>query len=95
MIVHEAAAAAVAVYHALIAWLIVAAVFASMVAGAAVACIAPGTRAAVGAWRLLRARVRRELQPHAPREPRGAPKPAHARVPSWAHTQPIDCEEAA
>lgn len=96
MIVHEAAATVVAVYHALIAWLIVAAVFTAMVAGAAVACVAPGTRGAVGAWRWLRARLAPAQPSDAPQEHRDAHSAAQPRrVPSWARTDHHRFEEAA
>lgn len=77
MIVHEAATTFVALYHALIGWLIFLGVFAAIVGCTAVACIAPGVRL----WR------GRRKQP--------AAKTPKRRVPSWAHTEPYEYEEAA
>ena len=93
MIVHDTVAAFIAVYHAVLAWLIVVAVAASMVAGAAAACVADGTRMA---WGRLNRRLPAEHAPEVPPEPRTAHKPAQRRVPSWAHTDHHhDLEEAA
>lgn len=95
MLIHDAVSAAVAVWHALLGWLIVTGVVAGIAGTAAVACIAPGVKAA---RRGLRARVSHE-QPASDSSPATTPQrrtePRPRAVPSWAHTDHHRYEEAA
>lgn len=86
MIVHEAATTFVAVYDALIGWLIFAATVGSILVLAAIATGARGGRAA---WSWLYARLRAEEPPDGPGEPRNVPEASQRRTrhtPSWART---------
>jgi hypothetical protein len=130
VIVHDAAATAITLRHALLAWLPVAGTVAAMLVCAAVAVAAPGVRAVrkrlggpswargrvrariLARGRLTRSRGRLSPQrpqrgplrgsgaPHSPsrgsrvaeRAPGGSQGPS---TPPWAHTQPLDYDEAA
>ena len=91
----EAVDTAVTLFRAAAVWWLLM----SFVAGLAVYAVAVSVGATVrGTWRAcawLRARLAAELPPRAPEEPRDAHNAPQSRVPSWANTQPLDCEEAA
>jgi hypothetical protein len=87
----EAVDTAITLGRAAIGWLIFFGVAATMFVLAAIATGAWGVNAL---RRRLRARPATEQTPDGPSEPREPHKP-EPRTPSWAHTQPIDCEEAA
>lgn len=96
MIIHEAATTLVTLTNALIGWIIFLAVTASILALAAIAC---GAWAVDAAWGWLYARIRPAHDDAETPEPGQAPRTPERRtgrhVPSWAHTQPLDYEEAA
>ena len=80
---------------ALAVWIVLMAIVAGLVVYALVVIAWATVR---GVWRAcawLRARLAAELPPRAPEEPRDAHNAPQSRVPSWATTQPLDCEEAA
>lgn len=81
---------------AFVQWLIVLAVTGSILVIAAVACGAWGIRAVMEA---LNARERDGQPGQAPREPCNPPgspqRRTGRRTPTWAHSQPLDYEEAA
>lgn len=89
MIVHDAAVAVTAVIAAAVAMVQLAAGLAAIVLCALPLCVGPGVRAA---RRGLRARLSRE-QPQPAPEPQ--PAPQRRPMPSWAHTEPYDHEDAA
>jgi hypothetical protein len=89
VIVHDAATAFLTVINAALAWVQVLAGAAAIVLCAIPLCVAPGAKAARS---LLNARMSAE---HASRAPEVHPRPKRRPVPSWAHTEPYDYEEAA
>lgn len=89
MLIHDAAAAAVAVCRALIVWLVVAGSVAAVCGTAAVVAVAPGIRA-------VRRRVAGVVSPElAPRAPESTRTAKRRSVPAWAHTDHHRYEEAA
>lgn len=81
---------------ALIVWIVLLAIVAGLILYAVTVTVWATVR---GVWRSrasLCARLAAVQEQHAPQEPRDAHAASQPRrVPSWAHTQPIDCEEAA
>lgn len=92
----EAVDTVLTVAWALAGWVVfLATVAAILVAAAAVT----GAWAVRGAWRWLRGRLAASSAPQAVPEGQTAQEPPQARTgrrtPAWAHTQPLDIEEAA
>lgn len=96
VIVHEAATTFTTLIDALIGWITFLAVTASILALAAIACGAWAVDLAWG-WLYARARPARDAAetPEPEQPPRAPERRTRRRVPSWAHTQPLDYEEAA
>ena len=93
MIVHEAATTFVAVYHALIGWLIFFATVAAVFVLAAIATGAWGARAASGR---ISARLRPEQRPGGSQSAETPERRSQRRrAPSWARTDHHTYEEAA
>jgi hypothetical protein len=90
VILHDAATAFITVIDTALLWVQVLAGAAAMVLCALPLCVAPGVKAA---RRALDARRSAEHAPQAPAEPTSAVK--RRPVPSWAHTEPYDYNEAA
>jgi hypothetical protein len=97
VIIHDAAAAFVTLIDAALLWarvIAVAGAFVALVAAWSVMLVAPGIRrraqAARGASRRAPRDSRAAMTPERPADGRTRP-----RVPSWAHTEPYDYDEAA
>lgn len=92
----EAVDTLITLIQAAVGWLIFLAVTGAILALAAVAC---GAWAVDTAWGRLWGRVRGSDGVEAPSEPEQPPRPPDGRTgrrtPSWAHTQPLDYDEAA
>lgn len=89
MILHDAATLFVTVIDRAVLTVQLLAFVACVAVLAAAPLVAPGVKAS---RRRLYARLAAE---HAPQAPRPQPGPKRRPVPSWAHTEPYDYDEAA
>ena len=81
---------------ALLVWIILLGIVGAIVVYAVVIVAWATVRGLVRACRMLRARLRADLPPDAPREPRNTPVPAQPRrTPSWARTDHHRWDQAA